>query len=70
VIEGIVGVMGRLVGIDGDQLHALGFEIVVKFDDAVLASGDVGAMVAGEHHDQNPGALEAGQGIVLAVDGG
>ena len=52
LIEGVVGVLVGVVGADGHQPHAPVLVVALNFEEAILAGDGVGAVVAGEHDDQ------------------
>src|SRR5437016_13796160 len=69
VLGPILGVVGRIVRADADQLHAAWRVLALERDDAVLDRLHVGAVVADEHHDQHRLLLEVIAREGLAVNG-
>lgn len=69
VVEVVVGVGGRVVGVDHDELDALFGVFIDGSAGAFIGVVDEGAVVAGEGDDEG-GFFEVVEGVGLAVGGG
>src|SRR5439155_276551 len=62
----VVGIVGRVVGTDADELHAARRILAVEGDDTILYRLHVRTVVADEHHDQHRRGAEVVARVHLA----